>query len=379
MILSSLRCLAIACSLWLAGCASTPPAKLFFVGQDLEAVRGYRTARCCARPDGATAYATLYHLLDPSRKFGGLGVDANMKPLTVEADWGAGTSSAWRTAMEGNAPRLAIGLSLTEEGASGGLKQIGEGRFDPEIRHLAGFIRKVREPVFLRVGYEFDGVWNQAYEDRAAYIAAWRRIVDLIRREGADNAVFVWQGSASPIDDLIERRHEDPADWYPGDRYVDWVALSWFLSPDERPVVPHAYPPPTARELANEIVEFGRAHGKPVMIAELAPQGFDLTRLTKSNISPIWDGPAGGGVEQLRAVDIWNRWYSPMFAFLDEHRDVVDAIAYIDADWDRQPMWGTPYSNGYWGDTRIQANAEIVRRWNKAITRWRGHARPSGD
>ncbi len=378
MVPSSIRGIVIACSLWLTACASAHPTKLFFVGQDLEAVRAYRAAQYCATPDGATAYATLYHLLDPRRGFGGLGVDADMNPLTVEADWGAGASSAWRTAMEGDVSRLAIGLSLTEQDTPGGLKQIGQGRFDPEIRHLAGFVRKVGKPVFLRVGYEFDGVWNSAYEDKAAYIAAWRRIVDVMRQEGTDNAVFVWQGSASPINDLIKRRHEDIAAWYPGDRYVDWVALSWFLSPDERPSVPQPYRPLTARELANEIVEFGRAHGKPVMIAELAPQGFDLTRLTKSNISPIWDGPAAGDVERLKAVDIWNRWYSPMFAFLDEHRGIVNAIAYIDADWDSQPMWGTPYLNGYWGDTRLQANPEIVRRWNRAIARWRGQARRGG-
>jgi len=26
-------------------------------------------------------------------------------------------------------------------------------------------------------------------------------------------------------------------------------------------------------------------------------------------------------------------------------------------------MWNVPYANGYWGDSRVQANAEISRRW----------------
>ncbi|MGD9050167.1 MAG: hypothetical protein PVF77_19090 [Anaerolineae bacterium] len=26
-------------------------------------------------------------------------------------------------------------------------------------------------------------------------------------------------------------------------------------------------------------------------------------------------------------------------------------------------MWGKPYRNGYWGDSRVQANDEIKQRW----------------
>jgi hypothetical protein len=26
-------------------------------------------------------------------------------------------------------------------------------------------------------------------------------------------------------------------------------------------------------------------------------------------------------------------------------------------------MWSAPYHNGYWGDSRIQANGEIKERW----------------
>lgn len=32
-------------------------------------------------------------------------------------------------------------------------------------------------------------------------------------------------------------------------------------------------------------------------------------------------------------------------------------------------MWGPPYANGYWGDTRVNVNSEILSRWNKEVSR----------
>ena len=107
------------------------------------------------------------------------------------------------------------------------------------------------------------------------------------------------------------------------------------------------------------------------MIAEAAPQGYDLARGTKCSISPVWDGPAGGNCRKLHAAQIWSEWFAPLFAYAAANADVVRAIAYIGVDWDRQPMWGPPYANGYWGDTRLQASPSIARQWNAAIARWR--------
>ena len=232
---------------------------LLFVGQDLGALHELRASKCCALPDGVTAYVNLYDVLSPGRNFGGLGVDAGLRPIADESGWGAGPVSAWKSAVEFGAPRLAIGLSITEADQKDGLKRLAAGAFDPEIRQLAAFISKVDRPVLLRIGYEFDGAWNHGYSDNRVYVAAWRRIVDVLRAEGASNAVFVWQTSASPIDDLLDRGHDDIRDWYPGDGYVDWMALSWFLRPDEKPLNANAYRPPSARALADELLAFARA------------------------------------------------------------------------------------------------------------------------
>ena len=359
-----------------AGGAGAQPASsqrpLVFIGQDLGSIRGFHHSQCCGPVDGATAYISFYSLLSPEQNFGGLGVDAKLKPLKTEADWGAGPSSAWLAACEIQSANLAIGVSLTEDAAAGGLKKIAEGKFDPEIRHLAAFVRKVGRPVFLRVGYEFDGVWNKGYQDHSAYVAAWRRIVDVVRSEGAANAGFVWQTSASPIDDVLDGHHDAIENWYPGDAYVDWMGLSWFLSPDERgPAVAAGRVIPTQRELADELLNFARSRGKPVMIAELSPQGYDLEAGTVADISPIWDGVSGQGEQARTADQIWSDWFSPLFQYLRANKDAVRAIAYINTNWDKQAMWGPPYSSGYWGDTRLQANPAIAARWRAAIDDWR--------
>ena len=43
-------------------------------------------------------------------------------------------------------------------------------------------------------------------------------------------------------------------------------------------------------------------------------------------------------------------------------------MAYINADWQSQPQWTWPDAgNGYWGDTRIEADATITANWQQEI------------
>jgi hypothetical protein len=119
------------------------------------------------------------------------------------------------------------------------------------------------------------------------------------------------------------------------------------------------------------MLDFAREKGKPVMIAEASPQGYDLAKNTNRNITPILDGPSGEGRVELEPEEIWNAWFGPVFEFMEEHRDVIRALAYINANWDAQAMWGPPYNSGYWGDTRLEANPYVAERFNESIERWR--------
>lgn len=355
------------------GTATTTEPRLYIIGQDLDAIRGYNESGCCIGADGGTAYLGFFNLLNPDANFGGLGVDQELQPVASEDGWGAGPASAWRTAEEAGGGYLSIGLSMTEEPMPGDLSRIAEGKFDREIDHLAAFIQKAGKTTLLRVGYEFDGAWNTPYADSEAYVAAWRHIVERLRAADGPNVQFVWQGSASPIDDVIDQRHEDIAEWYPGDEYVDWVGTSWFLLADEIPDAAKSdqFTPSSHRELTDELLNFARARGKPVIVAELSPQGFDLDKGTRRNIGAIWDGDSGENRREMSPDEIWQAWYEPFLEYLDQNADVIRAVAYINADWDSQPMWGAPYTSGYWGDSRLQTSPAIAEKWNNRITAWR--------
>lgn len=357
-------------SLALAIAAAIGPNVALLIGQDVASVDHYLAQPCLPQPDGVTTYINFYDLLSPTKRFGGAGIDAAGRPAGG-ATWGAGTLDAWTSGHKPGLTLLAIGLDITEADHPGGLAAIARGGHGREIARLARLIRALPVTVALRVGYEFDGAWNKGYADRAAYKAAFRRIVDGIRAGGARNVRFVWQGSAAPVDDVIEGgARERIADWYPGDAHVDWVGLSWFLPPDETSPLPavRRLKPPTPRALMTELTQFARAHGKQVMIAESAPQGFDLARSTRRAVSPLWDGAAGTLRSRLSAGAVWRAWYEPYFAFIRAHHDQIAAVAYINANWNAQPMWTAPYASGYWGDSRIEADPAIARRWRRALS-----------
>jgi hypothetical protein len=225
--------------------------------------------------------------------------------------------------------------------------------------------------VYLRISYEFDGAWNEGYENAARYVHAWRRIVNTLREHDTNNVQFVWQAGAAVVDEVIDSKHEDIADWYPGDGYVDWMAFSWFMNPDETIGIPEsAYDPPTPKELAGEVLRFARQHEKPVMIAEASPQAIDLARNFSADHSPISDGPASGRRVAMSDAGIWDHWYGPLFDLLNDHEN-IRALAYINANWDAQAMWGPPYSSGFWGDSRLETNEHIAKRFSDAIHEWR--------
>lgn len=346
------------------------PDPIFFIGQDLEALRGYYASDCCVPADGTTAYLSLYDLRT-APGFGGLGRTPDGTRVSPETSWGAGPVDAYQSVEAFNAPHLAIGLYIAENGHPNGLQRIADGEFDAEILRLAELMKSVRGQVFLRIGYEFDGAWNLGQSDPESYSAAYRRIVDVLRADDVTNGVYVWQASASILDDLIEREREDIRLWFPGSDYVDWLALSWFSLPDATATVEGAYAAVKPVELADEVVAFARELNKPVLIAESAPQGYDIARKFRANINPLFDGPSGEDRVDLSTQEIWDEWYAPLFEWMDENSDVVRGLAYINVNWDGQPMWGPPYQNGFWGDSRLQENPEIAARFVESLEDWK--------
>ncbi len=110
------------------------------------------------------------------------------------------------------------------------LQDIIDGKWDNYIRTWAQEVRSFGHPIFLRVAHEFniEGYpWClvNSGKDPKVYIKAYRHIVDIFKKEKADNAIWVWcfMNYSFPKDAWN--------DWvaaYPGDKYVDWIGIDGY-------------------------------------------------------------------------------------------------------------------------------------------------------
>jgi len=151
------------------------------------------------------------------------------------------------------------------------LANILGGKFDDDLKAWAREAKSFGSPLLVEWGTEpngnwfsWNGEWNGgAKEGPARYIAAYRHIVDLMRAESAGNLQWVWHVNWFDEPEAKWNRFEN---YYPGENYCDWVALS-------------AYGPLTPRAVdGTESFRFKMqgayprltklAPGKPVVIAE---------------------------------------------------------------------------------------------------------------
>lgn len=328
---------------------------LLVIGQDLKSVYDYKNSGYFPEPGGVTSYLNLYDVSNPSAfyPYGALGEDLNGQ-VADDVDWGAGPLNTHNAGYGYPNSALAIGVYMTEDYYPNGLAGIANGDYDTELTRLGTFLQDLDQPVFLRIGYEFDGMWNTGYNNTTNYKNAYKRIVDIIRPM-APKTMMVWQASTSPVDDILEGYHENIEDWYPGDEYVEYMGYSWFLSTQQQ------------YDLTDELVDFARAKGKPVMVSESAPQGYDLNELNYRYINTMLGGEPGTNPVSKTADQIWDEWFKPYFQYIHDNSDVIRVVAYINADWDSQPKWASPYNEGYWGDSRVEANTGIREKWLNEI------------
>jgi mannan endo-1,4-beta-mannosidase len=146
------------------------------------------------------------------------------------------------------------------------------GAYDAYITQWAKDAKAWGHPFFLRFNHEMNGWWYPWSEQRNGnqpgdYVKAWRHVVDIFRKVGADNVTWVW---CPNIDDA---QATPMAEMYPGDDYVDWVGIdgynkatgrSSFLSWDQV----FGLHPWTKKNTYDQLVKL--APSKPMMIAETA-------------------------------------------------------------------------------------------------------------
>lgn len=137
---------------------------------------------------------------------------------------------------------------------------ITDGSADWLVAAAARRLARRGDPVLLRWGWDMNRdfyAWGGADNgrDTGGYVAAWRRLHRIFAAEGADNVSWVWSPHWRSRPDA---GWNEPARYYPGDDYVDWVGVSGYNVGGESPA------------LLFDDIYTQYAHRKPIIIAEVA-------------------------------------------------------------------------------------------------------------
>ncbi len=131
-------------------------------------------------------------------------------------------------------PRLETGDPVNQPAYS--LAAIAAGVYDPYIERAAREAAEFHHRLLLRFAHEMNGPWSPwgAGVDGntpADYVAMWRHVVAIFRAAGATNVRWVWSPNVYSIDPFTNSGSPVPFQpFYPGNRWVDFVALDGYNS-----------------------------------------------------------------------------------------------------------------------------------------------------
>lgn len=168
---------------------------------------------------------------DNPRLIDAFGRLAGRKPVIVNSykDWSSLPFA--RSELDSIWKRGAVPMITWEPWITSGrgfpLRAIAAGRFDRYLRQAAGSAALWAKPLFVRFAQEMNGNWfpwgrGVGGNTPRDFRKAWKHIVDLFRNYGATNVIWVW----SPNEDAGRSFQFRPL--YPGDEWVDWVAIDGF-------------------------------------------------------------------------------------------------------------------------------------------------------
>ncbi len=161
------------------------------------------------------------------------------------------------------------------------LASITAGRSDAYLRSYAGAIRSFGHPVLVSFGHEMNGTWyswGAGHETPAAFVAAWRHVVQVFRAEGAKNVTWVWSANSTNVGANSLRQ------WWPGAAWVSWVGIDgyYYWSRDTFDSV-----------FGTTIAQIRTFSNAPVLIAETA---VGVTPNRESQITALFAGVRDAGL-----------------------------------------------------------------------------------
>lgn len=113
-------------------------------------------------------------------------------------------------------------------------KTIASGSCDQFLHKAAQNLKSYEKPIFFRFAWEMNlpSMWwsvDKVKSNPEEFIAAWKHFHDILKMERADNVIWVLSFNTSSSVTIPY------AKLYPGDAYVDWVAIDGYNWGDTQP------------------------------------------------------------------------------------------------------------------------------------------------
>ena len=135
------------------------------------------------------------------------------------------------------------------------LENITRGKYDPLLKRFAEEAKRFGKPIFVSFGHEMNVDGYPWAKNPKLYINAFRYVHDKISREyGACNITWVWNPNIGG----------DISSYYPGNAYVNWVAIDGYSSEDP------GFSWQSCRELFSGSIDRLEKFKRPIMIGEFA-------------------------------------------------------------------------------------------------------------
>ena len=253
-------------------------------------------------------------------------------------------------------PGLVVNLGLSFGSVSTPSPQytsaIAAGAYDANLRRIAATLRRLPVSVHVRPGYEFDLLGGQ-YGPPELYKAAYRRVADVLRAEGARDVRFVWHSAgafwraadpslfATGSGTVAGAAREAPSlpikAFFPGYEYVDAFGISYW---QDSCCVGRSSPQARA----------AYEHRTRTLLAEARDMRLEL-HISES--TPVYIG-ANSGADSVA-------WLDRTFALVEDFD--IRMLSLISIDWQEGGFFAAPFWNGYWPDARIHHFPETRERF----------------
>jgi hypothetical protein len=172
---------------------------------------------------------------------------------------------------------------------SGIASLIAEGQYDT---YLKSFIASAKEflsgpngvygdgddrRIFMRFAHEMNGNWYPWSGNTTAYRLMWIHFWDLVQQAGINNTRMQWVWCVNWQDIPASLTAED---YYPGDKYVDWVSLDGYNNAKSQSWSSWMEPTDVFGPMIKRLIAL--APGKPLGIAEVGCSTSGYTPADKS-------------------------------------------------------------------------------------------------